>query len=141
MIRRPPRSTRTDTHFPYTTLFRARVRGSRGQGAGAGRHVVCSVGRGRSAPPLPSNGNRRAVARPAGPRRAPSTPPIPAPPPPPRPPLPSVFAPTAWPSPDRRTAGHRKDDPLQHGKLADTVGSVMSLAICTPGTSPTTTTD
>src|SRR3546814_18178900 len=23
MIRRPPRSTRTDTHFPYTTLFRA----------------------------------------------------------------------------------------------------------------------
>src|SRR3546814_6450917 len=24
MIRRPPRSTRTDTLFPYTTLFRAR---------------------------------------------------------------------------------------------------------------------
>src|SRR3546814_2648693 len=24
MIRRPPRSTRTDTHFPYTTLFRSR---------------------------------------------------------------------------------------------------------------------
>src|SRR3546814_17183016 len=23
MIRRPPRSTRTDTHFPYTTLFRS----------------------------------------------------------------------------------------------------------------------
>src|SRR3546814_18909743 len=23
MIRPPPRSTRTDTHFPYTTLFRA----------------------------------------------------------------------------------------------------------------------
>src|SRR3546814_19376636 len=29
MIRRPPRSTRTDTLFPYTTLFRSR-------GAGAG---------------------------------------------------------------------------------------------------------
>src|SRR3546814_7194613 len=29
MIRRPPRSTRTDTLFPYTTLFRSR--------AGAGR--------------------------------------------------------------------------------------------------------
>src|SRR3546814_20742978 len=29
MIRRPPRSTRTDTLFPYTTLFRsARIRGS-----------------------------------------------------------------------------------------------------------------
>src|SRR3546814_15562141 len=23
IIRRPPRSTRTDTHFPYTTLFRS----------------------------------------------------------------------------------------------------------------------
>src|SRR3546814_16266987 len=27
MIRRPPRSTRTDTLFPYTTLFRSRQRG------------------------------------------------------------------------------------------------------------------
>src|SRR3546814_1908771 len=26
MIRRPPRSTRTDTLFPYTTLFRSRPR-------------------------------------------------------------------------------------------------------------------
>src|SRR3546814_18456410 len=25
MIRRPPRSTRTDTRFPYTTLFRSRA--------------------------------------------------------------------------------------------------------------------
>src|SRR3546814_14474988 len=31
MIRRPPRSTRTDTLFPYTTLFRSRsVNGTRG---------------------------------------------------------------------------------------------------------------
>src|SRR3546814_12675937 len=29
MIRRPPRSTRTDTHFPYTTLFRSAVHRSR----------------------------------------------------------------------------------------------------------------
>src|SRR3546814_335385 len=28
MIRRPPRSTRTDTLFPYTTLFRAFIPGS-----------------------------------------------------------------------------------------------------------------
>src|SRR3546814_20362022 len=28
MIRRPPRSTRTDTLFPYTTLFRSPARGS-----------------------------------------------------------------------------------------------------------------
>src|SRR3546814_17986570 len=32
MIRRPPRSTRTDTLFPYTTLFRS---GSAGQSLGA----------------------------------------------------------------------------------------------------------
>src|SRR3546814_17803757 len=32
MIRRPPRSTRTDTLFPYTTLFRsARILGPDGQ--------------------------------------------------------------------------------------------------------------
>src|SRR3546814_9038262 len=29
MIRRPPRSTRTDTLFPYTTLFRSRHRTAR----------------------------------------------------------------------------------------------------------------
>src|SRR3546814_7569192 len=29
MIRRPPRSTRTDTLFPYTTLFRSRIVGGR----------------------------------------------------------------------------------------------------------------
>src|SRR3546814_3127924 len=28
MLRRPPRSTRTDTLFPYTTLFRSRFRGA-----------------------------------------------------------------------------------------------------------------
>src|SRR3546814_12331088 len=38
MIRRPPRSTRTDTLFPYTTLFRsveAEERHRRGQHAGS----------------------------------------------------------------------------------------------------------
>src|SRR3546814_13786609 len=34
MIRRPPRSTRTDTLFPYTTLFRSRHR-DRAEGARA----------------------------------------------------------------------------------------------------------
>src|SRR3546814_5764580 len=34
MIRRPPRSTRTDTLFPYTTLFRSRVTGNVAQGKG-----------------------------------------------------------------------------------------------------------
>src|SRR3546814_4148570 len=38
MIRRPPRSTRTDTLFPYTTLFRSRQEGPR-QGASGFRAV------------------------------------------------------------------------------------------------------
>src|SRR3546814_4107950 len=33
MIRRPPRSTRTDTLFPYTTLFRSRLRRDQGVAA------------------------------------------------------------------------------------------------------------
>src|SRR3546814_6167178 len=37
MIRRPPRSTRTDTLFPYTTLFRSPVR----QGTGQSHLSVC----------------------------------------------------------------------------------------------------
>src|SRR3546814_4004066 len=32
MIRRPPRSTRTDTRFPYTTLFRSRSRSTANNG-------------------------------------------------------------------------------------------------------------
>src|SRR3546814_14833631 len=36
MIRRPPRSTRTDTLFPYTTLFRSRRSPERGQNPVAG---------------------------------------------------------------------------------------------------------
>src|SRR3546814_1911828 len=40
MIRRPPRSTRTDTLFPYTTLFRSHARlidGARPEGPRAAR--------------------------------------------------------------------------------------------------------
>src|SRR3546814_11318852 len=51
MIRRPPRSTRTDTLFPYTTLFRS-IKGSmtvdqavRRAAADAGLRVVSSDGR------------------------------------------------------------------------------------------------
>src|SRR3546814_6254687 len=39
MIRRPPRSTRTDTLFPYTTLFRSSEGKARRQGAPAGGAV------------------------------------------------------------------------------------------------------
>src|SRR3546814_15759116 len=38
MIRRPPRSTRTDTLFPYTTLFRSGCDDERPQRGGAARH-------------------------------------------------------------------------------------------------------
>src|SRR3546814_1912186 len=51
MIRRPPRSTRTDTLFPYTTLFRSRIEFGIGQGreslerlAGCGVHGLIDHG-------------------------------------------------------------------------------------------------
>src|SRR3546814_20172338 len=51
MIRRPPRSTRTDTLFPYTTLFRsAIVIGTATSDAGAnaiGERLSASGGHGR----------------------------------------------------------------------------------------------
>src|SRR3546814_5721488 len=40
MIRRPPRSTRTDTLFPYTTLFRSRGRPGIGVWNGATGSVI-----------------------------------------------------------------------------------------------------
>src|SRR3546814_7959685 len=41
MIRRPPRSTRTDTLFPYTTLVRSNIRGclTHEGGKGGGRRT------------------------------------------------------------------------------------------------------
>src|SRR3546814_14637509 len=48
MIRRPPRSTRTDTLFPYTTLFRSRlaivIDGDRDIALGIGRRGVLRRG-------------------------------------------------------------------------------------------------
>src|SRR3546814_5288889 len=42
MIRRPPRSTRTDTLFPYTTLFRSFVTRTRAEGTGSATPRRCS---------------------------------------------------------------------------------------------------
>src|SRR3546814_2695421 len=65
MIRRPPRSTRTDTLFPYTTLFRSQ----RGYGGGArpvqGSRRDRPAYRGR-----PGGGEGRAEARPSPPPRS-----------------------------------------------------------------------
>src|SRR3546814_12283101 len=47
MIRRPPRSTRTDTLFPYTTLFRSTRRAEppgRTGARGTGRHLTGIAG-------------------------------------------------------------------------------------------------
>src|SRR3546814_10691846 len=43
MIRRPPRSTRTDTLFPYTTLFRSPFLAQRRRGVVAFRSAVVEV--------------------------------------------------------------------------------------------------
>src|SRR3546814_11167970 len=43
MIRRPPRSTRTDTLLPYTTLFRSTGRMTEGGHAGNARHDLGAV--------------------------------------------------------------------------------------------------
>src|SRR3546814_10246573 len=49
MIRRPPRSTRTDTLFPYTTLFRSHAIDHR-RGARPRWHVFAGERRGRALP-------------------------------------------------------------------------------------------
>src|SRR3546814_6812900 len=45
MIRRPPRSTRTDTLFPYTTLFRSLALAAQGGEVGAGAGAVLEQAR------------------------------------------------------------------------------------------------
>src|SRR3546814_2112838 len=62
MIRRPPRSTRTDTLFPYTTLFRSPIlRHHRRCGPRGGRSGVAVRGflGDRGHPPLLSDWGRR----------------------------------------------------------------------------------
>src|SRR3546814_1424739 len=60
MIRRPPRSTRTDTLFPYTTLFRS-------HGAAGRRGDLCDHRGERTAGPRQSRtaADRRAIHRPS----------------------------------------------------------------------------
>src|SRR3546814_8981973 len=45
MIRRPPRSTRTDTLFPYTTLFRSSSSSGAPVGGSMSRIIISAVGR------------------------------------------------------------------------------------------------
>src|SRR3546814_4244132 len=50
MIRRPPRSTRTDTLFPYTTLFRS-SEGANGGFESSGPDIVAAIAAFREAAP------------------------------------------------------------------------------------------
>src|SRR3546814_10969648 len=43
MLRRPPKSKRTDTLFPYTTLFRSLVRGTGDVSVARGRSQGCAA--------------------------------------------------------------------------------------------------
>src|SRR3546814_7084424 len=68
MIRLPPRSTRTDTLFPYTTLFRPEHRRQaraavRCAGAGAGDRRGLEDARARQRRPGADGGARRAAGR------------------------------------------------------------------------------
>src|SRR3546814_13751311 len=70
MIRRPPRSTRTDTLFPYTTLFRSptcRLQWGRRRGCGRHRRHEATSGTGWS---LRSLHGARGADRNAPPRRS-----------------------------------------------------------------------
>src|SRR3546814_10307161 len=53
MRRRPPRSTRTDTLFPYTTLFRSALRPVCRRAARRGRSPLPSLRAGRARPDAP----------------------------------------------------------------------------------------
>src|SRR3546814_4344494 len=64
MIRRPPRSTRTDTLFPYTTLFRS---SSLASSAGGFATIAPAFSNG---PSLAANAMRRAIAPPIRKRAA-----------------------------------------------------------------------
>src|SRR3546814_4105005 len=58
MRRRPPRSTRTDTLFPYTTLFRSLkpIKGSNGFRARLARHTIWCYQNRRQSAALRSHG-------------------------------------------------------------------------------------
>src|SRR3546814_8146952 len=64
MIRRPPRSTRTDTLFPYTTLFRSMERSARMSVPPGSRHqhivfMLEGAGQGRPACAVPGQSRKQ----------------------------------------------------------------------------------
>src|SRR3546814_1772272 len=77
MIRRPPRSTRTDTLFPYTTLFRSRL--PEGRTAGASGRAAAPVRLDRPSVDRLSRGPAQELPRNARRRRRPVEPHLRAP--------------------------------------------------------------
>src|SRR3546814_760889 len=67
MIRPPPRSTRTDTLFPYTTLFLSIATGSSARGGDAGRVSVIASMSSSSGPTSARSASSSAVRSGAGP--------------------------------------------------------------------------
>src|SRR3546814_11373096 len=67
MIRPPPRSTRTDTLFPYTTLFRSGLEHARFQ-PGRHRHAELLAGRHEGVLPFAAKDQRLLYGAPAQPR-------------------------------------------------------------------------
>src|SRR3546814_15518012 len=61
MIRRPPRATRTDTLFPYTTLFRAWMRQQQRKENRAALTIDNAVDHFRPVSPLESADRRRGI--------------------------------------------------------------------------------
>src|SRR3546814_7827418 len=59
MIRRPPRSTRTDTRFPYTPRFRSCARGHRLDGGRPGAHHIAMYDSAFADPPTGTERARR----------------------------------------------------------------------------------
>src|SRR3546814_3921886 len=59
MIRRPPRSTRTDTRFPYTPRFRSCTRGHRLDGGRPGAHHIAMSDSAFADPPTGTERARR----------------------------------------------------------------------------------
>src|SRR3546814_3115614 len=70
MIRRPPRSTRTDTLFPYPTLFRSVQQPRLGRRAAATRNRREVPSRAERREDLVARHHRRAVPRVAGIQRS-----------------------------------------------------------------------
>src|SRR3546814_1752707 len=63
MIRRPPRSTRTDTLFPYTTLFRSACTTAPTISRATSVPTACGTSRGGSSTPRPTPSPTRTAAR------------------------------------------------------------------------------